>query len=144
MDIIIRTPKTDQEWSEYYQLRYDILRKPLDQPPGSERNDGDSTGQHFALFENGKIEAIARLDQAKPGISQVRFVAVAENNRGKGYGRMIMEATEEASLKQGNSGMILQARDYAVDFYLKLGYELKEKTHLLFGVLQHYKMTKTY
>ena len=49
----IRAPKTDQEWEAYYNLRYKILRAPLNQPIGSERNDGDLTGQHFALFSEG-------------------------------------------------------------------------------------------
>ncbi|NRA11277.1 MAG: GNAT family N-acetyltransferase [Crocinitomicaceae bacterium] len=140
----IRAPKTEIEWEEYYTLRYKILRATLDQPLGSERNDGDKTGQHFALFSEGRIAAIARLDQAEDGISQVRFVAVDNAIRGKGFGRLIMEATEKASIEQGNHKMVLQARDYSVDFYLRLDYTLLEKTHLLFGVIQHYKMEKVY
>ena len=79
----IRAPKTEIEWEEYYTLRYKILRATLDQPLGSERNDGDKTGQHFALFSEGRIAAIARLDQAEDVISQVRFVAVDNAIRGK-------------------------------------------------------------
>jgi hypothetical protein len=40
--------------------------------------------------------------------------------------------------------MILHARDYAVDFYLRLDYTLIEASHKLFGVLQHYLMEKSY
>jgi predicted GNAT family N-acyltransferase len=140
----IRAPKTDQEWEVYYSLRYRILRAPLNQPLGSERNDGDLTGQHFALFWEGKIAAIARLDQAEEGVSQVRFVAVDDAIQGKGFGRIIMEATEKTSIEQGNHKMVLQARDYAVDFYLRLGFTKLDMSHLLFGVLQHYKMEKVY
>lgn len=142
--MVIRAPKTDQEWEAYYNLRYKILRAPLNQPLGSERSDGDLTGQHFALFHEGTIRAIARLDQAEEGVSQVRFVAVDDTIQGKGFGRIIMEAAEKASIEQGNQKMVLQARDYALDFYLRLGYTLLEKSHLLFGVLQHYKMEKVY
>jgi len=59
-----------------------------------------------------------------------------------GYGRLIMEATEESAKYLGNSKMILHARDYAVDFYLKLDYTLLEPSHKLFGVLQHFLMEK--
>ena len=140
----IRGPQTESEWEAYYDLRYRVLRKPLDQPLGSERNDGDATGIHFALFEGEKIMAIARLDQAGEHISQVRFVAVDSAAQGKGYGRMIMEAVEEKSQGLGNKKMILHARDYAVDFYLRMDYAVLEKSYKLFDVLQHYLMEKTY
>ncbi|MFK7783719.1 MAG: GNAT family N-acetyltransferase [Crocinitomicaceae bacterium] len=142
MSIAVRTPITAKEWDDYYDLRYRILRAPLDQPRGSEKNDGDASGVHFALYENDVLKAIARMDKAD-STTQVRFVAVEEKSRGKGYGKLIMEATEKAAKERGDIEMVLHARDYAVDFYLKLNYQMIEKSHLLFGVLQHYKMSKT-
>lgn len=146
MEITIRTPKSDAEWDAYYDLRYRILREPLGQPRGSERNEGDEIGIHFALFEDDKIKAIARLDYSdlQEGIAQVRFVAVEENLQGKGFGKKIMIATEEAAIARGDKKMILHARDYAVDFYLKLGYTLIGESYLLFGQLQHYLMEKEF
>lgn len=140
----IRSPKTEQEWDDYYDLRYRVLREPLRKPRGSERNDGDATGIHIALYDDGNLRGIARLDQAEPGISQVRFVAVDTELQGKGYGRTIMEEAERISQENGNAKMILHARDYAVDFYLALGYTTVEKSYKLFDVLQHYLMEKVY
>ncbi|TNE70632.1 MAG: N-acetyltransferase [Bacteroidetes bacterium] len=140
--IEIRKPLSPKEWDQYYDLRYRVLRKPLGQPVGSERNDGDISGEHFALYDDGHLKAIARLDSAGEGIAQVRFVAVDSSEQGKGYGRLIMEATERKAGVQGNTKMILHARDYAVNFYERLGYKIVEKSHLLFGVLQHYLMEK--
>ena len=142
MSIEIRSPQTDAEWNDYYDLRYRILRKPLNQPLGSERNDGDSSGVHFGLYDEGVLKAIARLDQAEPQIAQVRFVAVEQASQGKGYGRQIMQATEQTAQKRGDREMILHARDYAVDFYLRQEYRVVEKSYLLFDVLQHFLMKK--
>ena len=125
-------------------MRYNVLRKPLNQPLGSERNDGDESGVHFALYDNGELKAIARLDNAGQHIGQVRFVAVDRIDQGKGYGKLIMEAAEAFSLNRGDQKMILHARDYAVDFYLKLGYSIVEKSYKLFDVLQHFLMEKSY
>jgi predicted GNAT family N-acyltransferase len=144
MKVEIRPPQTEEEWKSYYALRYQVLREPLGQPVGSERNENDSIGQHFALFENNEIKAIARLDEAGENISQVRFVAVDPDSRGLGYGRVIMDATELKSKADGNNKMILHARDYAVDFYLKLDYRQVGKSYKLFDVLQHYLMEKDY
>jgi len=144
MSVEIRTPQTTKEWEAYYDLRFRILREPLNQPRGSERNNGDSTGKHFALYDAGVLKAIARLDQAEELVSQVRFVAVESNSQGKGYGKKIILATEETSESNGNTKMILHARDYAVDFYLRLDYKTVEKSYKLFDVLQHFLMEKVY
>lgn len=138
----IRTPTTEYEWEKYYDLRYRILRQPLNQPRGSEKNEGDEVGIHFALFEDQQLLAIARLDHTETGVSQVRFVAVESNQQGKGYGIQIMAATEKRSKSIGCYKMMLHARDYAVPFYKKIGYRLIEPSYKLFDVLQHYLMEK--
>lgn len=142
MGIEIRSPKTDTEWLQYYDLRYRVLRKPLNQPLGSEKNEGDKTGKHFALYENKVLKAIARLDISEPKVAQVRFVAVETDTQGKGFGKMIMEATEQKAKSDGNDKMILHARDYAVKFYEKLDYTLVGESYKLFDILQHYLMEK--
>lgn len=144
MNIEIRTPITPKEWDNYYALRYKVLRKPLNQPIGSERNDGDLDGQHFALYEGSHLRAIARLDSVDTAISQVRFVAVDPIAQGKGFGKMIMKAVENKSIKDGKTKMILHARDYAVAFYLSIDYKIIEESYKLFNVLQHYLMEKIY
>ena len=142
MGIEIRPPVNEKEWEQYYDLRYRILRQPLNQPIGSEKNEGDETGIHFALFENNQLMAIARLDHSGENTMQVRFVAVEENQQGKGFGKQIMIATEQKALELNTKKMILHARENAVPFYLGLGYEMIEKSHNLFGMVQHYLMEK--
>ena len=97
MGIEIREPQTESEWRDYYDLRYRVLREPLGKERGSERNEGDAAGIHFALYDGEILKAIARLDQSGDKITQVRFVAVEDNQQGKGYGRLIMQATEDQS-----------------------------------------------
>jgi predicted GNAT family N-acyltransferase len=138
----IRSPQTEHEWDDYFDLRYRILREPLNQPRGSERNEGDIDGIHFALYDKSILKAIARLDQQDDSVFQVRFVAVEKALQGVGYGREIMEATEEKAKELAGQKIILHARDYAVEFYLKLNYTLVEPSYKLFDVLQHFLMEK--
>lgn len=142
--IEIRTPQSEQEWAQYYDLRFRILREPLGKPRGSERNDGDATGQHFALFENTQIIAIARLELLSDKEAQVRFVAVETNLQGKGLGKKIMQAVEQACQEQQIERLVLHARDYAVLFYQQLGYTLLGPSYKLFDVLQHFEMEKRF
>lgn len=144
MEIEIRSPQTSSEWDEYYDLRYRVLRQPWNQPIGSERNEGDATGIHLALFELGKIKAITRLDISGNMESQVRFVAVDTNEQGKGFGKLIMLEAEKLAKKRGDKKMILHAREVALNFYSKIGYIIVEKSHLLFEEIQHYLMEKSF
>lgn len=138
----IRTPQSDLEWKHYFDLRFRILRKPLQQPLGSEKNEGDTTGIHFALYEYQVLKAIARLDLQAENVAQVRFVAVEDNSQGKGFGKKIMLEIENYCKQNQLIKIELQARENAVPFYLSLDYELIEPTHLLFDKVQHFLMVK--
>ncbi len=138
----IRNPVTQEEWDEYYDLRYRVLREPLGKERGSERNEGDEAGTHFALFEGSSIFGIARLDHVDDTNCQVRFVAIDSNMQGRGLGTLIMEAVEREAKRTGYNKMILHARDYALPFYLNLGYENHGESYKLFDVLQHFEMSK--
>ena len=142
MEIIIRTPETPQEWEVYYDLRFRILRQPWGQERGSERNEGDETGIHFALYEDKILKAIARLDLSSEEEAQVRFMAVEENVQRKGFGKQVMLELEAYCKMQRIKKSILHAREVAIPFYESLNYKLIEKSHCLFGEIQHYLMKK--
>lgn len=140
--IEVKIPQTQQEWDSYYDLRYRILREPLGKERGSERNEGDETATHFALFENKELLAVARLDRVDETTCQARFVAVESHLQGKGYGKKIMTALENEAIALGYEKLVLHARDYALPFYEKLGYTLVGPSYKLFDVLQHFEMFK--
>lgn len=140
--IEVKVPESQKDWEAYYDLRYRILREPLGKERGSERNEGDETGIHFALAENKVLIAVARLDHVDEAVCQARFVAVESHLQGKGYGRKIMAALENEALNLGYQKLILHARDYALPFYGKLGYTLVGPSYKLFDVLQHFEMFK--
>jgi predicted GNAT family N-acyltransferase len=136
---------TEHEWEQYFDLRFRILRKPLDKEKGSEKDFGDEIEKHFALFENENLLAIGRLDFLKEdtmNYAQARFVCVEQHLQGRGLGKLIMKAMELEAIKVNKAYIILHARDYAIKFYESLGYSVIEQSHLLFGTLQHFKMKK--
>ena len=144
MEKIIRQPITSVEWNAYFDLRYRILRAPWNQPPGSEKNKGDQSAKHAAYFLNEKIIGVGRLDLFENEYGQVRFMAVESNYQGGGIGKSIIQYLEDLSIARGDKGMVLHARENALEFYNKLGYSVVEKSHLLFGEIQHYLMNKDY
>jgi N-acetylglutamate synthase-like GNAT family acetyltransferase len=140
---MIRSPQTPREWEQYYQLRYDILRAPWGQPVGSEQTADEKAHQHFSFFDNSnQILGVGRLDSVDAQTTQIRFMAVAEQQQGKGIGRALMEEMENVSKEMGIQKIVLHAREVALPFYRQLGYQLDAPSHLLFGEIQHFLMHK--
>ena len=139
---MIRSPKTQEEWNSYYDLRYTILRAPWNQARGTERNEGDETAKHFAFFEKESIEGVGRLDIMSNDIGQIRFMAVLEHQQGKGIGKNLMLHMETIAKEANCKEIILHAREIAIPCYEKLNYTIIEKSHLLFNEIQHYLMRK--
>lgn len=138
----IRQPYSPTDWNNYYALRYEVLREPWKQPIGSEILNDEASAIHAMIVENNQVLAVARLHVVKPGLGQVRCVAVATNQQGKGLGKKLMDYLENEGLKIGVNEIILEARENAVPFYQNLGYQIVQESYLLFGVIQHYQMTK--
>lgn len=138
----IITPTTTEDWSNYYALRYEVLREPWHQPHGSEVLADEESAIHAMIVDDNKVVAVARLHEADKGIGQVRCVAVAANQQGKGLGKLLMQHLEKEAQKRGMRAIILEARENAVPFYEKIGYSIMKKSYLLFGEIQHYTMKK--
>ena len=144
--LIIRIPETPQEWEQYYQLRYTVLREPWGQPKGSEVLQDENQSDHVMVIdsETHEIVGVARMQINTPTQGQVRCVAVAPHTQGQGVGKLLMKYLEELAQQKGINEIILDARENAVKFYLSIGYEIFEESYLLFGVVQHWKMRKDF
>ena len=137
-------PKSSAEFEQYYNLRYEVLRKPWLQPKGSEKDDGDKSSIHRMIIDesNGKAVAVGRLQFNTSEEAQIRYMAVSDNYQLKGYGNIIVKTLEDIALNKGIRNIILQARENALKFYWKNGYEIIEKSYLLFDEIQHWLMVK--
>lgn len=124
-------------------LRYEILRKPWNQPAETATDDLENSSVNAYINDNDDIViACGRLQENENKIGQIRFMAVSENYQGKGLGKKIVSFLEERGKKMELKSVELQARDNAVKFYESCGYSIKEKSFLLWGQIQHYLMEK--
>jgi ribosomal protein S18 acetylase RimI-like enzyme len=139
----VTQPESPAHFASIFELRYRILRKPWNQPKGSERDDAEATSIHaMILDENGVCIATGRLQFNSNETGQIRFMAVDPEHRGKHLGKKILQFLEEESRKNFRANIFLQARENAVEFYRSNGYTVEEKTFLLFDQIQHYRMVK--
>lgn len=131
----LRTPQTADEWQQYYQLRYQVLRAPWQKPPGSERDALESDAYHLMLItEQGEVAAVGRLHRSDEHSAQVRYMAVAEAYRGSGAGKRLLDALEREAAQWGCSMVQLNARDSAIGFYQRQGYSKGQQASALFGI----------
>ena len=140
---VCRSPKTAEEFEQYYQLRWQVLRQPWGQSLGSERDNLEQESYHrMVVDENSKVLAVGRLEKISQYSGQIRFMAVCPSAQGQGLGRQIIEALEQQAKKLGITNITLNAREKALSFYQKLGYISKGFSHLLFDEIKHFTMNK--
>ena len=136
-------PDSSEELDAYYQLRFEVLRKPWNQPQSSTRDEGEERSIHILMKdENGMAIATGRLQINSDSEGQVRSMAVHENFRGLGLGIKVLRYIENKAKEKNLSKIILDAREPAVHFYEKHGYKVIAESYMLFGVIPHLKMTK--
>ncbi len=101
-----------------------------------------------ALTPNGGLVGSARLLPPEGTVGaarQVRQVAVARGQRSTGVGRELMAAVERRARDDGASGVVLHARDTAIEFYERLGYRVESEPFVseLTGIV-HRTMRKVF
>ncbi|MDW9425702.1 fatty acid biosynthesis protein FabY, partial [Yersinia enterocolitica] len=119
----LRVPTTEQELKDYYQFRWEMLRKPLHQPIGSEKDAYDAMAHHqMVVDEQGKPVAIGRLYINADNEAAIRFLAVDPSVRSKGLGTLVAMTLESVARQEGVKRVVCSAREDAVDFFSKLGF----------------------
>jgi predicted GNAT family N-acyltransferase len=139
----IKSPQTDSEWKAYYALRFNVLREPWNQPHGSEVLDDEDQAIHAIAVAGEEVLGVARMHESATNQGQVRCVAIATIAQGKGIGKAIMAYLEDQAKMKGWTEIVLEARENAVPFYKAIGYTIIAESYLLFGKIQHYRMSKT-
>tara|TARA_R110002126_G_scaffold172606_10_gene321377 strand:+ start:4409 stop:5332 length:924 start_codon:yes stop_codon:yes gene_type:complete len=135
-------PITPEHWQAYYQLRWQVLREPWQQPKGSEQDELELQAHHLMLTDgNGQLQAVGRLHQCDANTGQVRYMAVAPSARGQGAGTLILQALEQQAVSLGLQHVKLNARDSAVEFYRQHGYLQTGEAAPMFGIA-HLQMSK--
>ncbi|WP_300173154.1 bifunctional GNAT family N-acetyltransferase/hotdog fold thioesterase [uncultured Aliivibrio sp.] len=137
------TPTTDAELNAYYHFRWQVLREPLRQPVGSERDAYDDTSQHRMILDGrGQPIAVGRLYLTPDNDGQIRYMAVSSSYRGKGIGALIMVALESYARQEGAKRLVCNAREEAIPFYVRNGFESQGELTDERGPIRHQQMLK--
>ena len=104
-------------------LRYEILRKPLGLEFRHEDLQHESISTHIGCFHDGKLVGCLLMTPKDERIFQMRQVAVAQRFQRQGIGEQLVEFAEQWARQEKANKIILNAREAAIPFYLKLNYQ---------------------
>jgi predicted GNAT family N-acyltransferase len=115
------------EYDATVSLRDVILRTPLGLTFDPEAMAAEVNDYHLAAVRDGELIACLVLTPQGDGDIKMRQVAVAERAQRTGIGTTLVKFSEEFALRHGYRRMTMHARDTAVPFYTRLGYEVYDE-----------------
>ena len=135
-EITINSPEYQQVW----QLREDVLRKPIGLSLKDEDLSSDAEDRILIAMYDDHVIGCVMLKDAGSNL-KLRQMAVANAWQGKSTGRQLVQAAEKVAKENGYKKIVLHARQVAVGFYQKLGYEITSDLFTEVGI-PHYVMEK--
>ncbi|MDH5777314.1 MAG: GNAT family N-acetyltransferase [Gammaproteobacteria bacterium] len=141
--LTITEPFSYDQFQQYYDLRWRILRAPWKQPRGTEKDQREDDSYHVMVIDTDQtVIGVGRLHLNSPEQAQIRFMAVETQLQRQGIGKMLLFALEKKAREWGASEIIFDARANIAGFYKRYGYVTLGQGHTLFGSVHHYKMSK--
>jgi len=141
-DIIISNiTAASPKYQQVYDLREEVLRKPLGLSLKNEDLTRDLTDTIFIAEYDGKVIGCVLLHQINMDEAQLRAMAVYSHWQYRGVGGLLVKTLEDFAWKNKYSAIILHARVAAIGFYTKLGYTVTGKEFIEVGI-PHFMMEK--
>jgi ribosomal protein S18 acetylase RimI-like enzyme len=144
MKIIIKSPRTREEFKAYYALRYAVLREPIGLQKGTEKDDYEPISVHFMAVdqETGQLLGTVKVYEKEPGKCQISHMAVSEKHRHQGIGKLLLDTAEAKACEMGCRTAIVLTRANATGYYQQHGYEVIGIAGNILGRLQLLWMEK--
>ncbi len=103
-------------------LRWEVLRKPLGMPPGSEKLPEEDQSFHLIASIGKKIVGCVCFFPETETNGRIFQMAVSEEYQGRGLGRQLFQTLERSLIKQGVRDVYLYVRSESEGFYQRMGY----------------------
>lgn len=129
------------EWKKALELRNEVLRKPLNLEYSEEDLALEKDDFHFAVFDRENLIGFLLLKPISNSNIKMRQVAIHSDYQGLGVGQKLIQSVEEFARQNNFKKMYLDARESAIPFYLKSGYQIEGKQFIAV-TLPHFRMWK--
>ncbi|MDO3409299.1 GNAT family N-acetyltransferase [Saccharibacillus sp. CPCC 101409] len=126
-------------------VRREVFIEEQQVPEELEVDDYDAIGsraRHVLIEQAGEEVAAGRLIPYQGGAAKFQRIAVRSAFRGKGYGRVVVAALEDAAREAGFRRAVLDSQCHAEAFYAGLGYVTKPGEPFYDAGILHVRMEK--
>ncbi|TVY07633.1 GNAT family N-acetyltransferase [Paenibacillus cremeus] len=117
---------TQDQLQECFSVRVEVFVEEQQVPPELELDEFDASpeaSKHFLVRDEAGVPiGAARWRMYNNETAKLQRIAVLKPYRGKGIGRLIIDAMEKDIQAEGVPAVILDGQTHAEDFYKKLGY----------------------
>ncbi|WP_372473957.1 GNAT family N-acetyltransferase [Capnocytophaga sp. ARDL2] len=133
---------------ETIDLRHLVLRNDMPREESVFEGDYEKETKHFGAFEDGKLIGVVSYHKKDTNNYKVNDVyrltglAIVKSHQGKGIGRELVETSLRKVTANKAAFIWCFARDFAVKFYVKLGFSLKIQEVLIPHIGSHRIMFK--
>ncbi len=131
-----------KEYDETVALRDEVLRKPLGLKLNPQKLAQEKDSFHLACWRDNMLVACLVLKPLSARQLRMRQLAVRTDFQGKGVGRALACYSESFAMDHGYEEIVLHARETAVGFYEKMGYEV-EGDRFIEVSIPHFSMLKS-
>ncbi|WP_457653696.1 GNAT family N-acetyltransferase [Rhodocaloribacter sp.] len=139
----LRELETEADMRRALTIREAVFVEEQGIPRVSDRDGRDEEALHVLVFVGETPAGTGRMTARADRVGHIARIAVLPEFRGRGLGRLIVEALERRARREGMSGVYLEAHEELTPFYQKLGYQTVPATKWV-GSHRLVAMTKTF
>ncbi|RQG98769.1 GNAT family N-acetyltransferase [Natrarchaeobius oligotrophus] len=119
----VRLVADETERADALAVRHEVFVEEQGVDADLEYDDHDGDAVHFVAYDGDEPVGAARLRELADDRGKVERVAVRNERRGEGIGRLLMDELERRAESLGLSTLVLHSQTHAAGFYDRLGYE---------------------
>jgi N-acetylglutamate synthase-like GNAT family acetyltransferase len=140
--IISRIGNSSPKYQQVWDLREEVLRKPLGMSLKNDDMSWEPMDDIFIAEHDGKVIGCLLLHHIDNDRLKLRQMAVYDDWQGKGIGRLLVNAAEKFAAEKGYDKMVLHARKVAAGFYKSMNYTTAGDEFTEVGI-PHFVMEKS-
>jgi GNAT superfamily N-acetyltransferase len=115
-------------------LRDRVLRRPLGLVLSAHDTERDAVSELVVAYLDRRVVGCCVLTEERPGLVQLRAMAVDADLQARGVGRAVVNFAEGEARRRGATEMQLEARVVVLGFYARLGYAAEGAEFVKVGI----------